>query len=156
MKSFKTKFSNREAAISTAALPDIIFMLLFFFMVTTVLRKSDDNLKYKIPTAEQLKQIDEKSLISQITIGTPKDTEKYGTEPRIEVDGKFIEVKDIVAFIMKEKDKLPMYQRDQIIVMLKADEDVPMGLMTDVTQELKKANARRIIYGASWKVEEKP
>ena len=156
MKSFKTKFWNREASISTAALPDIIFMLLFFFMVTTVLRKSDDNLKYKIPTAEQLKQIDEKSLISQITIGTPKDTETFGTEPRIEVDGKFIEVKDIIPFIMKEKDKLPTYQRDQIIVMLKADEDVPMGLITDVTQELKKANARRIIYGASWKSEKNP
>jgi biopolymer transport protein ExbD len=76
MKNFKTKHSNREAAISTAALPDIIFMLLFFFMVTTVLRKSDDNLKYKIPTAEQLKEIQTKSLISQINIGMPRDTEK--------------------------------------------------------------------------------
>jgi hypothetical protein len=31
-----------------------------------------------------------------------------------------------------------------------------MGLITDVTQELKKANARRIIYGASWKSIETP
>ncbi|MCK5208890.1 MAG: biopolymer transporter ExbD, partial [Cyclobacteriaceae bacterium] len=61
MKKFRLKHSDREATISTAALPDIIFMLLFFFMVTTVLRKSDDNLKYKIPTAEQIKQIEKKS-----------------------------------------------------------------------------------------------
>lgn len=151
MKFFKSKHSIHEATISTAALPDIIFMLLFFFMVTTVLRKSDDNLKYKIPTAEQLKQIEQKSLITQITIGVPKETEKFGTEPRIEADGKLIEVKDIVSFIMKEKDELPDYNRDQIIVLLKVDEDVPMGIVSDVTQELRKANARRIIYGASWK-----
>ncbi|MFM8960001.1 MAG: ExbD/TolR family protein, partial [Bacteroidota bacterium] len=28
-------------AISTASLPDIVFMLLFFFMVTTVMRETD-------------------------------------------------------------------------------------------------------------------
>ena len=150
MKKFISKLSNREATISTAALPDIIFMLLFFFMVTTVLRKSDDNLKYKIPTAEQLKKIEQKSLITKITIGIPKESEKYGTEPRIEADGKLIEVKDIVSFIMKEKDELPTYHRDQIIVLLKADKDVPMGIVTDVTQELRKANARRIVYSANW------
>ena len=151
MKSFKTKHSNREAAISTAALPDIIFMLLLFFMVTTVLRKSDDNLKYKIPTAEQLKQIEQKSLITQITIGTPKLEAKFGSEPRIEAEGQFISIDEIVPFIMKEKDELPTYSRDQIIVLLKADEDVPMGIISDVKQELKKANARRIVFAASWK-----
>ncbi len=153
MKVFKTKHSSRDAAISTAALPDIIFMLLFFFMVTTVLRKSDDNLKYKIPTAQQLKEIQTKSLVSEISIGMPKDIEKFGTEPRIQADGKLIEVEGIVPFIMKEKDELPMYDRDQIIVLLKADEDVPMGIVSDVKEELRKANARRIVFAASWKKE---
>ena len=156
MKLFKTKYSNREASISTAALPDIIFMLLFFFMVTTVLRKSDENLKYKIPTAEQLKQIEEKTLISQISIGMPKESGKFGSEPRIEADGKLIEIKDIIPFIMKEKDELPTYNRDQIIILLKADEDVPMGIVTDVKQELRKANARRIVFAAAWKGDGKP
>lgn len=151
MSVFRTKFSTRGSSISTAALPDIIFMLLFFFMVTTVLRKSDENLKYKIPTAEQLKQIDQKSLITQISIGIPKDMEKFGSEPRIEAEGKLLEMKDIIPFIMKEKDELPSYYRDQIIILLKADEDVPMGIVSDVKQELRKANARKIIFAASWK-----
>src|SRR5210317_1866813 len=119
MKVFRTKHSNREASISTAALPDIIFMLLFFFMVTTVLRKSDENLKYKIPTAEQLKDIEQKSLVTQISIGIPKEATRFGSEARIEADGRFMEVKDIVPFVMKEKDKLPSYSRDQIIILLK-------------------------------------
>ena len=109
-------------------------------------------MKYKIPTAEQLKQIEQKSLITQISIGTPNDSERFGSEPRIEADGRLIDVKDIVPFIMKEKDKLPTYSRDQIIVLLKADENVPMGIVSDVKQELRKANARRIIFAASWKL----
>ena len=120
-------------------------------MVTTVLRKSDENLKYKIPTAEQLKKIEQKSLITQISIGIPRESIKYGSEPRIEADGRLISIDDIVPFIMKEKDQLPTYSRDQIIVLLKADEDVPMGIVSDVKQELKKANARRIVFAASWK-----
>ena len=151
MSKFKKKRGAAGAVISTASLPDIIFMLLFFFMVTTVLRKPDDKIKYKIPSVEQIKKIQEKSLISQITIGIPKDINKFGSEPRIEVDGNIIEVKDIITFIMKEKDELPTYNRDQIIILLKADEDVPMGIVSDVKQELKKANARRIIFAANWK-----
>ena len=151
MKILRIKHSNSEATISTAALPDIIFMLLFFFMVTTVLRKSDENLKYKIPNAEQVKQIEQKSLITQISIGIPKEAEKYGLEPRIEADGRLLSIEDIIPFIMKEKDELPTYSKDQIIVLLKADEDVPMGIISDVKQELKKANARRIVFAASWK-----
>jgi biopolymer transport protein ExbD len=151
MKIFKTRHSAREAAISTAALPDIIFMLLFFFMVTTVLRKSDENLKYKIPTAEQLKDIEQKSLVTQISIGVPKEIDKYGKEARIEADGRLIDVEDIVPFVMREKDKLPTYSRDQIIILLKADEEVPMGIVSDVKQELRKANARRIVFAANWK-----
>jgi len=146
MAIFRTKFSNREATISTAALPDIIFMLLFFFMVTTVLRKTDESLKY----------MEQKSMVSQITIGIPKDLGKFGAEPRIEAGGQLITLADVVPFILKEKDKLPTYSRDQIIIILKADEEVPMGLLTDVQQELRKANARKIVYAASWNKNEIP
>ena len=58
-----------------------------------------------------------------------------------------------IQSLMKEKDELPVYSRDQIIVLLKADEEVPMGIVSDVKQKLRKANARRIIFAASWKGE---
>lgn len=156
MAIFRTKHSNREATISTAALPDIIFMLLFFFMVTTVLRKSDDRLKYMIPHAEQLRTIEQKSLVTNITIGIPQDHSKFGSIPRIEAGGQLIDVDDLGTFILKEKEKLPVYARDQIIIFLKADEEVPMGLITDVQQELRKANARKIVYAATWKIQDIP
>lgn len=151
MKNFNSKFSNRDASISTAALPDIIFMLLFFFMVSTILRKPDDNLKYKIPSADQIKEIQQKTLVSEIKIGKPKNAERLGNEPRIEANGQILEISDIVPFILREKEKLPPYDQNQIIILLKADEDVPMGIVSDLQQELRKANARRIVYAAAWK-----
>src|SRR5690606_39997439 len=85
MSKFKKKAkSNPE--IPTSALPDIIFMLLFFFMVTTVLRETDLLVEQKIPQAEQLTKLERKSLVSYIYIGKPKSPEKYGTEPRIQVN----------------------------------------------------------------------
>ena len=40
MAKFKKKQDGGTPAISTASLPDIVFMLLFFFMVATVMRDS--------------------------------------------------------------------------------------------------------------------
>ena len=39
MGKFKRKNEGESPKISTASLPDIVFMLLFFFMVATVLRE---------------------------------------------------------------------------------------------------------------------
>jgi len=41
MSKFKRKGKGGTPAISTASLPDIVFMLLFFFMVTTTMREVD-------------------------------------------------------------------------------------------------------------------
>ena len=40
MSKFKKKKTGDLPAISTASVPDIVFMLLFFFMVATVMRDS--------------------------------------------------------------------------------------------------------------------
>ena len=40
MSKFKKNGKGELPAISTASLPDIVFMLLFFFMVATVMRDS--------------------------------------------------------------------------------------------------------------------
>ena len=39
-------------------------------------------------------------------------------------------------------------------VSLKVDEEVTMGIVTDVKQELRKADALKIIYAANKKVEQ--
>ena len=48
---------KNKGAISTASLPDIIFMLLIFFMVTTVM-KEHDGLQVEEASAEKIKKLD--------------------------------------------------------------------------------------------------
>ena len=142
------KKSNTSQDIPTAALPDIIFMLLFFFMVTTVLRETDILVKQQLPRAVQLTKLERKSLVSYIYIGEPKQTNLYGKEPKIQVNDVFVEVSDIVLFVNQEKDKLNEAEIDQITMSMKVDVDSKMGIVSDVQQELREANARKVLYSS--------
>lgn len=142
------KKSNTSQDIPTAALPDIIFMLLFFFMVTTVLRETDILVKQQLPKAIQLTKLERKSLVSYIYIGEPKQTNLYGKEPKIQVNDVFVEITDIVQFVNQEKDKLNEAERDQITMSMKVDIESKMGIVSDVQQELREANARKVLYSS--------
>lgn len=145
MSKFRKKSATKQD-IPTSALPDIIFMLLFFFMVTTVLRETTINVKQRIPDATQLRKLQRKSLVSYLYIGEPKKTEIWGEEPKIQANDVFIDVKDIVLWVTKEKDKLNEVERDQITISLKVDEEAKMGLISDVQLQLREANARKLLY----------
>ncbi len=145
MSKFKKK-SKAGQEIPTAALPDIIFMLLFFFMVTTVMRDDEILVKQLLPKADQLTKIEKKSLVSHIFIGEPKNTGLYGSEPKIQTNDVFVEPQDIVQFVNQEKDKLDENQRDKITMAMNVDQEVKMGIVSDVQQELREANALKILY----------
>ncbi|GAA5027676.1 biopolymer transporter ExbD [Marivirga lumbricoides] len=145
MSKFKKKTSASQD-IPTAALPDIIFMLLFFFMVTTVLRETDILVEQDIPKAEQLRKIERKSLVSYLYIGKPKKTEAFGGEAKIQANDVFIEPSGVMLWVAKEKDKLAEVERDKITIALKVDSEAKMGIISDVQQQLREANARKLMY----------
>jgi len=145
MSKFKKK-TKISTDIPTAALPDIIFMLLFFFMVTTVLRETEILVENTIPRATQLQKLLRKSLVSYMYIGKPKDIKRFGSEPLIQVNDVFIDIKNIVLWVSREKDKLSEVERDQITISLKVDSEAKMGIISDIQQELKEANARKVLY----------
>lgn len=147
MSKFKKSTSSSQE-IPTAALPDIIFMLLFFFMVTTVMRETDIMVKQQLPKATQLTKIERKSLVSYIYLGEPKNTGLFGTEPKIQTNDVFVDVDDIIQFVNQEKDKLSEVERDQITISMKTDVEVKFGIVSDVQQELREANARRLLYSS--------
>ena len=68
MSKFKPGGKKDEPEVSTASLPDIIFMLLFFFMVVTVMRESELKIKVKTPQATELTKLQEKSLVNYILL----------------------------------------------------------------------------------------
>jgi biopolymer transport protein ExbD len=152
MSKFKKKTGTSEN-IPTSALPDIIFMLLFFFMVTTVLRDQELLVEQKLPQATQLQKLEKKSLISYLFVGRPKNTAKFGTEPRIQANDVLINTKDIVLWVNQEKDALSEAERDQITISMKADREVKMGPISDIQFELREADARKLLYASTGKVQ---
>lgn len=136
--------------ISTASLPDIVFMLLFFFMVTTTMKETSLKVKIQVPKATELKKLEKKSLVSYIYIGEPHKAYQglYGTEPRIQLNDAFATKNDIREFISSERDKLNEVDQKLMTVSLKVDENTKMGIVTDVKQELRKASALKINYSS--------
>ena len=147
MSKFKKKKSGDLPAISTASLPDIVFMLLFFFMVATVMRENSLKIQNNLPVANQIEKLDKKNPISYIYAGKPsKGYENFGTEARIQLNDNFAEVSDIVAFINSERAALREELIPLLTVALKVDKDANMGIVGDIKQELRKANALKINY----------
>ena len=152
MAKFRKKAKAKQD-IPTSALPDIIFMLLFFFMVTTVLRETTINVLQRIPEANELTKLRKKSLVKHLYIGEPKKAELWGNEPKIQANDNFIDTKDIILWVNREKAKLKEVEREQITVDLKVDSEAKRGLVSDVELQLRKANARKLLYTTRQKVD---
>jgi len=150
MAKFRKKGGKGTPAISTAALPDIVFMLLFFFMVTTVMREVELKVQVKVPQATELEKLERKSLVTYIYIGYPKERLKsvYGTAPRVQLADAIAKVSDIPAYIEIEREKINEAERPLMTVSLKVDEECTMGIVSETKEKLRDANALKISYAA--------
>lgn len=146
MARFRKKKEGGTPGISTASLPDIIFMLLFFFMVTTVMRQTTLLVRIKAPEATEVQKLERKSLVSFIYIGPPTRPEMYGTDSRIQLNDAYRTVDDIREFIAMEREALDEVDRKFLTTSLKVDGETKMGIVTDVKQELRTASAFKINY----------
>jgi len=150
MSKFSKKRGKASPEVSTASLPDIIFMLLFFFMVVTVLRDAELKVKVSTPYATELTKLEEKSLVNYLYIGKPteKFRELYGTKPRLQLGDKFSRIEDIPLFLEKHKIKVPENRHGQITSSLRVDGEVTMGIVQDVKTQLRKSGQLKVNYSA--------
>ncbi len=148
MAKFKKKTKTSQD-IPTSALPDIIFMLLFFFMVTTVMRETELLINNSIPKAQQVEKLEKKTLISYIYIGKPKDVSKFGEEARIQLNDQLVTPDEIPLYVLEEKAQRDEVERDMITMSLKVDKEAKMGIVIDVKEKLRDANALKISYAAT-------
>ena len=149
MSKFKKNKNSKLAPISTASLPDIVFMLLFFFMVTTVMRETEMLVENILPQATEVQKLERKSLVSYIYIGSPKGKNrkmKYGKDAKIQLNDSYSRVEDIQAFIVAERETRAEEEVPLLTTSIKADVDVKMGIVSDVKQELRKSQAYKINY----------
>jgi biopolymer transport protein ExbD len=150
MSKFKPGGKKEMPAISTSSLPDIVFMLLFFFMVTTQMRETENKVSVQLPAASEIVKLERKDLASYINIGSPVRhlQAQYGTDARIQLNDSFKTVDDIRDCIAAEREAMSEGDRPLMTVSIRADEQVRMGIVTDVKQELRRCSALKIMYAA--------
>ncbi|MBQ4818764.1 biopolymer transporter ExbD [Aquimarina sp. MMG016] len=148
MSKFKKKKSGELPAISTASLPDIVFMLLFFFMVATVMRQNTLMIENNLPQADQVEKLDKKDLVMYIYAGKPSSRYKSsaGTQARIQLNDKFAEVADIAPFVLAERAAKREELLPFLTTALKVDGKTNMGLVGDIKKELREVQALKINY----------
>ncbi|WP_457619173.1 ExbD/TolR family protein [Lutibacter sp.] len=144
MSKFKKKKKGLPA-ISTASLPDIVFMLLFFFMVSTTMRETDLLLQpIQFPSATEVKKLEHKSLVSTIYVGKSKDARISGD--KIQVNDKIIDVKDIPSFIFSERAMRKEEEVKYMTTSIKADKEANVGTILDIKEQLRDINALKVSF----------
>ncbi|RUA13056.1 MAG: biopolymer transporter ExbD [Flavobacteriia bacterium] len=148
MAKFTKKKDGDLPAVSTASLPDIVFMLLFFFMTVTTMKDSSLMVENTLPNASEIKKLEKKDRVIYIYVGKP--TQEYqkvfGAEPKIQLNDKFANVDEVGSFILAERAKKPQELQNVLTTALKVDKNANMGLITDIKQELRKVNALKVNY----------
>lgn len=155
MSKFRKDGGKELPPISTASLPDIVFMLLFFFMVSTTMREVTLNVDIKLPEATELSKLEKKSLVSYIYVGEPKRQfqSMFGKAPRIQLNDQWANVGDIQDYVIAEREARDEAEQKFMVTSLKIDENTKMGIVSDIKQELRKSAALHINYSSRKKVE---
>ena len=137
--------------MSTTSLPDVVYIILFFFMLSTSMRDQELLVRYKLPDATEVQKLEKKNLVSYIHIGVPVShmQAQFGTAPKIQLNDSYKTVKDILDFAASERDNMNEADRASMTICLKADGGTKMGIIADVKQELRRANALKISYAST-------
>ena len=148
MSKFKKKKSGGTPGISTASLPDIVFMLLFFFMTATTMKDSDLKIENTLPKANQTAKLHKKQYVMYIYAGKP--SERYrnslGGSDRIQMADKIAPVSEVRNFVIAERASRNSEDEKYLTASLKIDKNVKMGLVQDIKQELRKVDQLKVNY----------
>lgn len=148
---FRRNTNNREVpGLNTASLPDLIFTVLFFFMIVTNMRHDEVKVRLVEPDGTELVKLMSKSTATYIYIGKALDP-KAGNDYQVQVDNTVMPTVLVGAYMKKKKEMLVPEDQAKMVVNIKADKAVPMQLVRDVKEQLKRADTRMIHYSANEK-----
>ena len=143
MIKIRRKRHHSVPMLNLASMPDLIFTVLFFFMIVTHMRTESPKMKIEIPDGKELTKAEHKRSITNLYIGTDRNGVSH-----IQIGEKFVAVEEVGAAVMNIKKHLNDEEQDLFTINIRADKSTPMGVVSDVKQELRKAGALNIRYSA--------
>ena len=146
-----SKFNKGEKRgmpeLNTSSLPDLVFSILFFFMCITHMREDNPLVYVNTPLADQVVKLENKSLVTTVLVGRPKD-KKYGVESRIQFNDDFLELENVVPKMTQARQSMKEADQPKMQVSMKIDKDTKMGIVTELKTQLRKAQTLKISYSA--------
>ena len=138
--------------LNTSSLPDLVFAFLFFIMMVTSIREVTPKVSFSnLPTATELTKLEEKSLVTFIYVGKPNKEyrARYGSNSAIQLNDQVTQNPTAVySYIEQAKAKLRDDRRALMQVSLKADKETKMNIISQIKEELRRANALNLSYSA--------
>ena len=143
MRKIEPKFrrsSHTMPGLNLASMPDLIFTVLFFFMLVTHMRDDELKVRYQVPAGTEVQKMEQKSSVVNLYIGS---------DGRIQIDNQLTTIEGIIPYINKIRSTLSQENQERLTVSLKADKRTPMGIISDVKQQLQKSFALKINYSGN-------
>ena len=150
MSRFRHTRQRQVPGLNLAAMPDLIFTVLFFFMLVTHMRDVTPRVRYEVPQGTELEKSRKTGLV-YLFIGHPVDTQGRVVDgaPAIQLNNQIVPLSQLTDAIQRERELMGDDARRHLTVTLRADRDVPMGIINDVKQALRRAGALNINYSAT-------
>ena len=138
--------------LNTSSLPDLVFAFLFLIMMVTTIREVTPKVSFSnLPTATELTKLEEKSLVTFIYVGKPNKEyrEMYGSNSAIQLNDQVTQNPTAVySYLKQSQSKIKDERRNLMQVSLKADKDTKMNIISQIKEELRRADALNLSYSA--------
>lgn len=141
------KGKKEVPAMSTSSLPDIVFMLLFFFMAATTMRDNDPQVVVNVPYAHEITELD-KSITTNVWVGQLQSRSAEGAALSIQFNDDIIRVDQMGDYIADRLVEKGYESATSMLVNLRVHETATVGKVTELKQELRRAEAYSISYAA--------
>ena len=118
--------------LNTSSLPDLVFAFLFFIMMVTTIREVTPK-------------------VSFIYVGKPNKEyrEMYGSNSAIQLNDQVTQNPTAVySYIKQAQSKIKDARRNLMQVSLKADKETKMNIISQIKEELRRADALNLSYSA--------
>lgn len=131
-----SKFGRQEieTSIPTSSMSDIAFLLLIFFIVTTVFVEHRPEFPPELPSATSTDALRNKRNIANLWISP---------DGIIQIDSALVNLEQVAPTLHRK-----LLLNPKLVVLIKSDENTRYGTVSQVIEELRRAQALRIAFAA--------
>ncbi len=139
MSVFRKNIKRVNPEISTASLPDVVFILLFFFMVSAVFRTTQQTVKVNLPSAKNSNNDRINNQLS-IIVSTKNDSSvcyfgKLSGSPE-----------DLKSWLISEKEQLQPIEIEKLKIIIRADAQTPVGFINRIKKSLQETDLLQVRF----------